>query len=85
MAKLPISIERGFKFGLIKKQAWVDNGDTAVAIIDDNEATLKKFYKEKGQIRLRPANPTFTTILKKEIEIRGVVVKIIRDLQRQYS
>ena len=67
---------------IIKKQAWADNGDTAVAIIDDNEATLKKFYKEKGRIRLQPANPTFQPIFRKHVEIRGIAVKIIRDLAR---
>ncbi|QQG52186.1 MAG: transcriptional repressor LexA [Candidatus Falkowbacteria bacterium] len=67
---------------IIKKQEWADNGDTAVAIIDDNEATLKKFYKEKGRIRLQPANPTFQPIFRKHIEIRGIAVKIIRDLAR---
>ena len=67
---------------IIKKQEWADNGDTAVAIIDDNEATLKKFYKEKGRIRLQPANPTFQPIFRKHVEIRGIAIKIIRDLAR---
>lgn len=67
---------------IIKKQEWADNGDTAVAIIDDNEATLKKFYKEKGRIRLQPANPTFEPIFRKNVEIRGIAIKIIRDLHR---
>ncbi|MFA5184094.1 MAG: transcriptional repressor LexA [Patescibacteria group bacterium] len=72
-------------FAIIKKQDWAENGDTAVAVIDDNEATLKKFYKEKGRIRLQPANPTFAPIFRKKVEIRGVVVKIIRDLHRSYA
>ncbi len=67
---------------IIKKQEWADNGDTAVAIIDDNEATLKKFYKEKGRIRLQQANPVFQPIFRKRVEIRGIAVKIIRDLHR---
>lgn len=67
---------------IIRKQEWADNGDTAVAIIDDNEATLKKFYKEKGRIRLQPANPTFQPIFRENVEIRGIVVKIIRNLMR---
>ncbi|MFA5155403.1 MAG: transcriptional repressor LexA [Patescibacteria group bacterium] len=72
-------------FAIIKKQDWAEDGDTAVAVIDDNEATLKKFYKEKGRIRLQPANPTFAPIFRKKVEIRGVVVKIIRDLHRNYA
>lgn len=67
---------------IIKKQEWADNDDTAVAIIDDNEATLKKYYKEKGRIRLQPANPVFEPIFRRRVEIRGIAVKIIRDLHR---
>jgi repressor LexA len=35
---------------IAKKQSVADNGDTVVAVIDDNEATLKKFYVENGKI-----------------------------------
>ena len=69
-------------FLIVKKQEWADDGDTAVAIIDDNEATLKKYYKEKGQIRLQPANPAFSPIYRKQVEIRGIVIKVIRDLKQ---
>ncbi len=69
-------------FAIIKKQNYADNGDTVVAIIDDNEATLKRFYREKNQIRLQPANPTFSPIFRKEVEVRGIVVKIIREFKR---
>jgi repressor LexA len=69
---------------IIKKQEWADNGDTAVAIIDDNEATLKRYYKEKGRIRLQPANPTFEPIFRKNVEIRGIAIKIIRNLEHTY-
>src|SRR3989339_130405 len=68
---------------VIRKQEVADNGQTVVAIIDDNEATLKKLYREKGRFRLQPANPTLFPIYRKEVEIRGVVVKIIRDLETQ--
>ena len=67
-------------FLIIKKQEWAEDGDTVVAIIDDNEATLKKYYKEKDRIRLQPSNPTFNPIYRKDVEIRGIVVKVIRDL-----
>src|SRR4030066_2194308 len=68
---------------IIRKQEFADNGQTVVAIIDDNEATLKKLYREKNRIRLQPANPTLFPIYREEIEIRGVVVKIIRNLETQ--
>lgn len=65
---------------IIKKQNWANNGDTVVAVIDDNEATLKRFYKEKGRIRLQPANVNYEPLFRKDVEVRGVVVKVIRDL-----
>ncbi|MEK7653299.1 MAG: transcriptional repressor LexA [Patescibacteria group bacterium] len=68
---------------VVRKQEFADNGQTVVAIIDDNEATLKKLYREKNRIRLQPANPTLFPIYREEVEIRGIVVKIIRNLETQ--
>jgi len=68
---------------VIRHQKTADNGDTVVAVIDDNEATLKKIYKEKDRFRLQPANPSLSPIFRKEIEIRGIVVKIIRNLENE--
>lgn len=67
---------------IIKKQSWASNGDTVVAIIDDNEATLKRFYKEKDKIRLQPANSNYKPIFRREVEVRGIVIKVVRDLTR---
>jgi len=66
---------------IAKKQSVADNGDMVVAIIDENEATLKKFYIEKDKIKLQPANPKYEPIYRKDVEIRGVVVKIIRNFK----
>jgi len=66
---------------IVKKQSMAENGDTVVAVIDDNQATLKKYFQEKEKIRLQPANPEFAPIYRQEVEIRGVVVKIIRNLK----
>lgn len=65
---------------IIRKQTTADDGQTVVAIIDDNEATLKKIFREKRRIRLQPANQAILPFYRKEVEIRGVVVKIIRNL-----
>lgn len=65
---------------VVRSQNIADNGQTAVAIIDDNQATLKKIFKEKGKIRLQPANKKLKPIFRKKVEIRGVVEKIIRTL-----
>ncbi len=66
---------------VIKKQSVAENGQTVVAIIDDNEATLKKIYREKNKFRLQPANQTMLPIYRKEVEIRGVVIEIKRSLE----
>lgn len=79
-------IEEGIFDGdtvIVKKQPAADNGQTVVAVIDNNEATLKKIYKEKNRVRLQPANQLMLPIYRKEIEIRGVVIKIIRNLENQ--
>ena len=65
---------------IIKKQSVAENGQTVVAIIDDNEATLKKIYKEQNNFRLQPANQNMLPLYRKEVEIRGVVINVIRNL-----
>ena|ERR1700733_3092931 len=68
---------------VIRKQETAENGQTVVAVIDDNETTLKKMYREHGRFRLQPANPTLFPIYRNDVEVRGVVVKIIRNLESQ--
>lgn len=68
---------------IIKKQSIADNGQMVVAVIDDNKATLKKIYKEKNRIKLQPANQELLPIYRKEVEIRGIVIKIIRNLENK--
>ncbi|MFH1610389.1 MAG: transcriptional repressor LexA, partial [Patescibacteria group bacterium] len=65
---------------IIKKQSSAENGQTVVAIIDDNEATLKKLYREKNRFRLQPANQALLPFYRKEVEIRGIVINVIRNL-----
>jgi len=62
---------------IIKKQSVAENGQTVVAIIDDNEATLKKLYREKDRFRLEPRNPFMQPLFRTEVEVRGVVVQVI--------
>ena len=68
---------------IIREQHTADNGQMVVAIIDDNQATLKRIYKEKNRIRLQPANQSLLPLFRTEVEIRGVVEKIIRNLNNQ--
>jgi len=65
---------------IIKKQSVAENGQTVVAIIDDNQATLKKIYREKNHFRLQPRNQTMLPFYRKEVEIRGVVFQIISNV-----
>ncbi len=63
-----------------EKRSDPRRGETVVALLDSCEATLKKFYREKGKIRLQPANPDFEPIVvdPSAVEIQGVVVGILR-------
>jgi site-specific DNA-methyltransferase (adenine-specific) len=67
---------------LIKQQHVAENGQKVVVLIDGHEATLKKFYKERGYIKLQPANKSVKPIIIKknrEIIIQGVVIDIIKN------
>ena len=67
---------------LVKQQNTAENGDRVVALLDNHEATLKKFYRERGHIRLQPANKTFEPIIVRkdhDIKIQGIVINIIRN------
>jgi len=69
---------------LVKQQSVAENGQKVVALIDNYEATLKKFYKERGHIRLQPANKTIEPIIIKkdrEIVIQGIVIDVIKNEQ----
>jgi repressor LexA len=61
-----------------------NNGDTVVAVID-GAATVKKFYRERGRIRLQPANARLQPIFVRGagIELRGVVVGLMRRYPRR--
>lgn len=62
---------------ILKKQSSAENGQTVVAVIDENSATLKKIYREKNRFRLEPRNKNLLPIFRTEVEIRGVVYEII--------
>jgi SOS regulatory protein LexA len=68
---------------IIKKQSVAENRQTVVAIIDDNQATLKKIYREKSRFRLEPRNQNLLPFFRKEVEIRGVVVQVIRNINNK--
>jgi repressor LexA len=63
---------------ICRRGTAVRNGQTAVALLETGEATLKKVYKEAGRIRLQPANPDFQPIYVREVDIQGVVIGVVR-------
>ena len=62
---------------LVKQQNDATNGDILVALIDD-EATIKRFFKEENYIRLQPENPTMSPILTTNANILGKAIGIYR-------
>ncbi len=61
-----------------RRTAKPRSGQTVVALLEDGEATLKKFYREKGRIRLQPANVNYDPIYPDDCQIQGVVIGVIR-------
>jgi repressor LexA len=67
-------------FVVVQEQSTARDGDIVVALLDDNVATLKRFYKEKDRIRLQPANGTMAPIYARDVQIQGKVIGVIRRL-----
>jgi repressor LexA len=65
---------------VIRQTATAKNGDTVVAIVDGNEATLKRFEKRKDKVMLKPANADMTEMIfpASSVEIRGVIRTSVR-------
>ena len=63
---------------VIEKVADISNGDIVVAIVDDNLATLKKYYNENGRVILKPANSEMEPIYPNSLTVQGKVVGVIR-------
>lgn len=65
---------------IVQKQNTANNGDTVVAMNENNEVTLKTFYKEKDHFRLQPENDTMEPIILKQVTILGKVIGLYRKL-----
>lgn len=75
-------IDAGIETGdlvVIRKQACAEDGQIVVALVED-EATLKRLYREKGKVRLHPENRAMDDIIVDDCIIQGVAVKVIKDL-----
>lgn len=65
---------------IVKRQNDAKNGDIVVAMTDENEVTLKTFYKEKDYIRLQPENDTMEPLIFPNITILGKAVGLYRKI-----
>lgn len=63
---------------IVQQQQTASNGDIVVALVNDNEATVKTFYKEKGHFRLQPENDAMDPIIVNEVSILGKVIGVFR-------
>ena len=63
---------------IVEKRETADDGDIVVAIINDNEATLKRMYRDGMRFRLEPSNSTMSPIYTDRLQIRGVVIGMLR-------
>ena len=72
-------IENG-DYVICRKSSTADDGQLVVAIVDDENATLKRFYKEKSAVRLQPANEQYEPIYSRNCRIEGVVIGLMRRL-----
>ncbi len=67
---------------LVRQQETAENGQKVVALINNHEATLKKFYRERGHIRLQPANKNMEPLIfrnGRDVSIQGIVLDVIRE------
>ena len=69
---------------IVERRNVAENGETVVALIDNDRATLKRFYRENGRIRLQPAHPNMKPIYVREgdFTIQGVVISVLRKFKK---
>lgn len=76
-------IEAGIHDGdyvIVRKQSTANNGDIVVAMTEDDEATIKRFYKESDHIRLQPENSAMEPLRLRNVEILGKVIGVYREI-----
>lgn len=55
-----------------------EDGDIVVALIDNEAATVKRYYKKKNYVILHPENPDYQDIITKDVKIQGIVKRVVR-------
>lgn len=64
---------------IVSQQSYANNGDIVVALLDD-EATIKRFYKENGYFRLQPENKLYKPLIVENLIILGKVIGVFRKI-----
>jgi repressor LexA len=65
-------------FVVIRPQQTARNGDIVVAQVEENAVTLKRFFREKGRVRLQPANEAYAAQFYEDVRIQGKLIGVIR-------
>ena len=65
-------------FVVIRPQQTARDGDIVVAQVEENAVTLKRFFREKGRVRLQPANDQYPPQFYDDVRIQGKLVGVIR-------
>jgi repressor LexA len=63
---------------VIREQQTARDGDIVVAQVEENSVTLKRFFKERGRVRLQPANESYEPQFYDDVRIQGKLVGVIR-------
>ena len=77
-------IEAGILNGdyvIVRQQQTANNGEIVVAMTEENEATVKRFFKEKDYFRLQPENSALSPIILDQVSILGKVMGVFRMFQ----
>lgn len=66
-------------YAIVRQQSTVQNGEIAVVMTEENEATIKRLYKESGRFRLQPENSSMEPIFVSKVDVLGKVIGIYRE------
>jgi repressor LexA len=68
-------------FVVVRPQDDASDGEIVVAMVGDDEATVKRFFRESDHIRLQPENPAMQPIRTKDVQVLGRVVGLFRSVR----
>lgn len=65
---------------IVERRDTAEDGQTVVALLPDGTATLKRLYRERGRVRLQPANPAVAPLYATDVQVQGIVRGVLRRL-----